>query len=87
MFQLIPLDVIGNSNMDPCEYHVAVYTGWNAGGGEMFLFLVRESTRTNCIQISCPCKRLHYGPEEETVMISAKNYISLSIYFIDVLSA
>ena len=38
MFQLIPLDVIGNSNMDPYEYHVAVYTGWNVGGGEIYPF-------------------------------------------------
>ena len=39
---MIPMDVVGNSNMDPYEYHVAVYTGWNAGGGEFYFFLIKQ---------------------------------------------
>ena len=52
VLQMIPMDVMSNSNMDPYEYYVAVYTGWNAAGGQFhFPFLIKyfSITKTLCI--------------------------------------
>ena len=34
LLQLVPLDVKANSCLDPFQYYVAVYTGWNSNAGK-----------------------------------------------------